>query len=132
MTAAHAGVEELNIFRLYKLVDMLDLSVSRRDKELQLLRQLAFRVTLDPVTTEGIVHHVSDNPVCCEKLGSSRDVFFLDGSLVDVDDFVFPLVIVILVKPADNLNGIMPILFLVSFREHFGNEAIAGKTVVGE
>ena len=132
MTAAHAGIEELNVFRLHKLVDMIDFTVFRRGKELQLLRQLAFRVTLNPVATERVVHHVADNPVRCKKLGSSRDVFFLDGSLVDVDDFVFPLVIVILVKPANNLNGILPIFFLVSFREHFGNKAIAGETVVGE
>ena len=132
MTAAHAGVEELDVFRLYKLVDMLDLTVFRRDKELQLLRQLAFRVTLDPVATKRVVYHVANNPVRCEKLGSSRNVILFDRSFIDVDDFVFPLVIVILVKPADDLNGILPIFFLIGFGEHFGNKAIAGETVVGE
>ena len=132
MTAAHAGIEELDVFRLHKLVDMIDFTAFRRGKELQLLRQLAFRVTLDPVATKRVVYHVANNPVGCEKLGSSWDVVFLDSSLVNVDDFVFSLVIVILVEPADDLNGILPVLFLVGFREHFGNKAIAGETVVGE
>ena len=132
MPAAHAGIEELDVFRLHKLVDMLDLTVFRRDKKLQLLRQLAFRMTLDPVATERVVHHVADNPVRCEKLGSSRDVFlFYSFSMYWINDLFVPSGNIILIQPADDLDGILPVLF-GNVRDHAAEDVIGTQKIVRE
>ena len=112
MAGAHAGVNELNVFRVQGSI----LSANFREFRPHLfllfrLFQIVFpvlfqstvRVSFHPQTAETVLHHVADNPVRGEQLGHGRD--FLFGNLAVLGkNSGLRLGIVILVQPADNFH----------------------------
>ena len=74
--------------------------------------QFVIRMSLHPQTTKAVFYHIANNPVRCEKLGCRRDILFCDFYILFqcCENIVFFLAVVILIQPADNLDGILPVL----------------------
>ena len=70
------------------------------------------RVSLQPQTTKAVLYHVANNPVRCEKLGRRRYVFFCDFYILFqcCENIIFFLAVIILIQPADDLDGILPVV----------------------
>ena len=115
MTAAHAGVDDLDLFRLDGLVFLAELGKLRIHLRLLLgfvqiifpaAPQFGIGVTFQPKSAEGVFHHIADDPVRREKLRCGRNALLRDFDiLLELGKgIVFQLGVVILIQPADNLN----------------------------
>ena len=112
MSGSHAGVNELDVFRVQGGILFTNFRKFHLHFRLLLCLfqivfpvffQVAVRVTFHPQTTQAVLHHVTDDPVRGEQLGYGRD--FLFGNLAVLGKCSgFRLGIVILVQPADNLH----------------------------
>ena len=87
MTAAHAGVDNLDVFRLDGLVFLAEFG--KLGFYLRFLLgfvqivfpavvQLGIGVTFQPKSAEGIFHHIADDPVRREKLRCGGNTLFCD------------------------------------------------------
>ena len=112
MTGTHAGVDELDIFRVQGCVLLTNFSQLCLHLWLLLCLfqivfpvffQATFRVSFHPQTAKAVLHHVTDDPVWGEQLGYSRDFLFGDLTVLCKGSSL-RLGIVILVQPADNLH----------------------------
>ena len=142
MTAAHAGVDDLDLFRLDGLVFLPELGKLRFHLWLLLgfvqivfpaVVQLGIRVTFQPKSAERVFHHVADDPVRREKLRGGRNALLrdLDVLLELGKSIVFQLGVVILIQPADDLDGILPVLF-GDVGNHVTKNAVLTENVVGQ
>ena len=121
MPAAHAGVDALNILRRQGGVALAQLGQLLRHLRLlrgfvQIILPLGFvklRVTLVPQTAKAVFDHVPHNPIRRKQLGGGGDVLFADFDvLFQVGEHLFfRLGVVILVQPANNLHGVLPVGF---------------------
>ena len=114
MAAAHAGVDDLELFRLH--FGVLGADILQLLLHLRLLRGLVqiilpvglveVRVTLDPQTAKAVFHHVAHDPVRGKQLGRRRDVLLADlDVLFQVGKhLVLGFGVVILVHPAHDLH----------------------------
>ena len=84
MTAAHAGVDDLDLFRLDGLVFLAEPRKLRFHFRFLLgfiqivfpaVVQLGVGVTFQPKPAERVFHHVAHNPVWCKNLRLFRQVF---------------------------------------------------------
>ena len=139
MTAAHAGVNDLDVFRLDGLVLLPELGklVFHRPLLIGFVQivfpaapQLGIGVTFQPKSAKGVFHHVADDPVRCEKLCCSRNLVFCDF-LFFPKYLRLEFGVVKLIQPADNLNGILPVLF-GDVGNHVAKNAVLPENVVGQ
>ena len=119
MSAAHAGVDALNVLRVQGSVLFADLRklglysgfLLRLVQVVVPIRfQLVIGVSLHPQTTQTVFHHVTDNPVRGKELGGGRNLLFFDflpGG--PAKHRVFGFRVPILVQPADDFH--LPALF---------------------
>ena len=142
MTAAHAGVDDLDLFRLDGLVFLPELGKLRFYLRLLFgfvqivfpaVVQFGIGVTFQPKSAEGVFHHIADDPVRREKLRCGGDSLFrdLDILLELGESIVFQLSVVILIQPADDLDGILPVLF-GDVGNHVTKNAVLTENVVGQ
>ena len=75
--------------------------------------KLGIGVTFQPKSSEGVFHHIANDPVRGEKLRCGGDALFrdLDVLLELGEGIIFQLGVVILIQPADDLDGILPVFF---------------------
>ena len=62
---------------------------------------------------KAVFDHIPHNPVRCKQLGGGRDVLFADFDILfQVGEYLlFRLGVVILVQPAHDLHGVLPVGF---------------------
>ena len=89
------------------------------------------RVSLQPQATKAVLYHVTNNPVRCEKLGCCRDVFFRNFHILFQcrKNIIFFLTIIILIKPADDLDSILPVILRYQI-DHLLNDTAFTEQVV--
>ena len=142
MTAAHAGVDDLDLFRLDGLVFLTEFGKLRFHLRFLIgfvqivfpaAPQFGIGVTFQPKSAEGVFHHIANDPVRREKLRCGRDALLrdLDVLLELGEGIVFQLGVVILIQPADDLNGILPVLF-GDVGNHVTKNAVLTENVVGQ
>ena len=112
MAGTHAGVDELDIFRIQGSVLFANFRQLRLYLRLLLcffqivfpvFFQAAVRVSFHPQTAKAVFHHVTDDPIWGKQLGYSRDFLFGDLTVLCKCSGL-RLGIVILVQPADDLH----------------------------
>ena len=112
MAGTHAGVDELDVFRVQSCV----LFTNFREFCLHLwlllclfqivfpvFFQVAVRVSFHPQTAKAVFHHVTNDPVRGEQLGYGRDFLFGNLSVLGKGSGL-RLSVVILVQPADDFH----------------------------
>ena len=92
---------------------------------------LSIRVSLQPQTAKAVLYHVTNNPVRRKQLGSGRDILFCDFDILfqGSKHVVFFLTVVILIQPADNLHGILPVLLRYQLNHLLNHAAISQQVV---
>ena len=115
MAAAHAGVNDFDVFGFDGLIFLADL--------LQLCLYIGFllcfiqivfpprfqlrvRMAFQPQTAKTVLHHVANDPVRGKQLGSCRNALLGDFYILfqQGKGFILRLSVVILVQPADDLH----------------------------
>ena len=96
-------------------------------------QQLCFcvRVTLHPQASKAVFHHVPHDPVWGKQLGRRRDILLgdLDIFLEGGKHIVLFLAVVVLIQPANDLDGILPVV-LRDLGDHLLNDAALPEQVV--
>ena len=142
MTAAHAGVDDLDLFRLDGLVFLAEFGKLGFYLRLLLgfiqivfpaVAQLGIGVSFQPKSAERVFHHIADDPVRREKLRRSRNAFLrdLDILLELGKGIIFQLGVVILVQPADDLHLIGPVL-LINICNQPGKHTVRSQDIIGQ
>ena len=121
MPAAHAGVDTLNILRRQGGVTLAQLGQLLRHLRLlrgfvQIILPLGFvkiRVSLAPQTAKAVFDHVPHDPVRRKQLRGGGDVLLTDFDILFKvgEHLLFRLGVVILVQPAHDLHGVLPVGF---------------------
>ena len=88
-------------------------------------------MSLYPQTAERVLDHVAHNPVRRKQLRCCRNTFFRDLHVLFQTGkrVILQLGVVILVQPADNLHGILPVL-LRNIRNHASEHAVRLEDVI--
>ena len=70
-------------------------------------------MTLQPQTAQAVLHHIADDPVRREKLGSGGDILLADFDILFQvgENFFLCLGVVILIQPADDLHVVHKVFF---------------------
>ena len=125
MTAAHAGIDDTDIFRIQLRIFRANLSQFLLYFRLLLrLLQIVFppdfqvviRMSLHPKTAKAVLHHVADDPVRRKELRDRRH-FFLRNLALLRKGVVLRLCIVILIQPADDLHLPAALYIEILFRD---------------
>ena len=95
--------------------------------------QFGVGVTFQPKSAEGVFHHIADDPVRRKKLRRGRNALLCDlDILLELGKgIVFQLGVVILIQPADDLHGILPVPF-GDVGNHVTKNAVLTENVVGQ
>ena len=141
MAAAHARVDDPDLFRLYLPIRFPQLFQLRPDGVLLLrLFQIilpvgVFRlaVSLCPQSAKGVFHHIPHDPVRREKLCRRRNIrrTDLDVFLQVGEHLVLRFGVVVLVQPADDLHLILPVLF-GNVLHHVSDDAVLTEQILRE
>ena len=94
---------------------------------------LNIRMSFQPQTAKAVFYHVTNDPVRGEQLGCRRDIFFCDFYILfqSGENIVLFLAVVILIQPADDLHGVLPVLF-GNHRNHLLDDAALAQKVIRE
>ena len=73
---------------------------------------LRIRVSFQPQTAKAVFYHVANDPVRCKQLSCGRDILFCDFYILFQcgEHIVLFLAVIILIQPADDLDGILPVI----------------------
>ena len=111
MTASHTVVQERHFFWCNIFINVCNISILRLYKKLKFVCKITLWMAFDPIASQRVIHHVTNNPVCCKQLCCCWNVFFFDSSFIDIDYLIMLFSNIVLVHPSDDLYLIFPVLF---------------------
>lgn len=109
--------------------------LSKNDQKVHFKAKKAEKVPILSISrpAKGIFYHIADDPIRSKKLRGRGDAFFryLDVLLELLKGIVLELGVIVLVHPADDLHGVLPVIF-GDHRDHSAKYAILPQKVCQE